>query len=343
MSHPLAAAFRSQARSCADLGSPFMARLCSLLAQGLRPGTPLTDRLFDWPGDLSPAGDSVPLRLCGALHALARGGRAGLAAVYPPHDVPEAALWQAVAAALRDESAFIDRFIDLSPQTNDVRRSAALIAAAQWLTARSGLPLVLSELGASAGLNLTFDQYGLIAGGHRHGPADAALTLAPDWRGPALPAVALQVADRRGADIAPLDRRRDADRVMSYLWPDQPHRAALTAAALALPAPAVDRADAAAWLGARLATARPGHLHLIFHTVAWQYFSPDTVARAEAALEHAGARATTDAPIAHFGMETCASGRPGAALTLRLWPGDLTLAMGRADFHGRWIDWQPPA
>lgn len=29
-----------------------------------------------------------------------------------------------------------------------------------------------------------------------------------------------------------------------------------------------------------------------------------------------------------------------AALTLRLWPGDLRFELGRADFHGRWIDWK---
>ena len=32
---------------------------------------------------------------------------------------------------------------------------------------------------------------------------------------------------------------------------------------------------------------------------------------------------------------------PGAALTLRLWPGDLTFALVRADFHGRWVHWTP--
>ena len=32
---------------------------------------------------------------------------------------------------------------------------------------------------------------------------------------------------------------------------------------------------------------------------------------------------------------------PGAGLTLRLWPGDLRLVLGRACFHGRWVDWSP--
>ncbi len=29
----------------------------------------------------------------------------------------------------------------------------------------------------------------------------------------------------------------------------------------------------------------------------------------------------------------------GAALSLRLWPGNETHNIGRADFHGRWIRW----
>ncbi len=57
-------------------------------------------------------------------------------------------------------------------------------------------------------------------------------------------------------------------------------------------------------------------------------------------IENAGATATDDTPLAWFSMET--DGGRGAALTLRLWPGDLTIPMGRFDFHGRWINWTAP-
>jgi hypothetical protein len=30
------------------------------------------------------------------------------------------------------------------------------------------------------------------------------------------------------------------------------------------------------------------------------------------------------------------------ALTLRLWPDDLHIPLGRADFHGRWVIWDAP-
>ena len=58
------------------------------------------------------------------------------------------------------------------------------------------------------------------------------------------------------------------------------------------------------------------------------------------ALSHAGRTATPSAPVAHLRME--ADGGEGAALDLTLWDGTRRdWSLGRADFHGRWIDWQP--
>lgn len=86
-----------------------------------------------------------------------------------------------------------------------------------------------------------------------------------------------------------------------------------------------------------------GACHLIFHTVAWQYFPPPTRHKATAAIEAAGARATAEAPLAWFGMEADDRDKRGAALRLRLWTGERAAGqsfdMGRADFHGRWVDW----
>lgn len=353
-------ALRGQAKACEALGSPFTARLLRLCAERLQPGTPVTDRLFDWPGDITARVDSVPLRLAGALHALVQGGQdAGLIALYPPHAVGDAALWSGIEAALATQEPFIQRWLDSPPQTNEVRRSAVLIAAASWLQARSGLPLVLSELGASAGLNLLFDRYALTAGQTRLSPPDPVLELTPEWHGrppapdlpaPDLPAPALPaVAGRRRVDLNPLDPTADRLRLMSYIWADQSDRLARTDAALAEARrlkPQVDRGDAAVWLAERLSVPHPGHLHLIFHTIAWQYFPAGVQARCTEALAIAGAAATPEAPIAHFGMEHD-GGTDGAALTMTLWDGSpasgTPMPFGRADFHGRWVDWQAPA
>lgn len=342
MTTDLRDAFRIQARACASLGSPFMAQLCTLLADRLDPATPLGPRLFGWTGDVGPSADSVPLRLCGALHALAMQGRAGLAAVYPPQTPTDDALWSAVSGALASEAAFIDTFINSPPQTNEVRRSAALIAAGHWLTARYRLPLVLSELGASAGLNTIWDRYALALPGRTLGPADPALTLTPDWTGRLPPAAPVIIADRAAVDQNPIDVSDPAARLrlLSYLWADQPHRRALTEAAIAAGPPCPTQGDAVDWLATRLAEPRPGHLHLIYHTIAWQYFPDTAQARGRALIEAAGARATDAAPLAWLAYE--ADGyAPGAKLTVRLWPGDLSLRLGRADFHGRWVRWRP--
>ncbi|MCA2010660.1 DUF2332 family protein [Cereibacter sphaeroides] len=341
MTDTLRQAFRAQAEACASLGSPFMARLCTLLAERLQPDSPLTRRLFDWQGDLTPRGHSVPLRLAGALHALVLKG-VPLAAVYPPQDVDDDTLWHAVTDAMTREAGFIDRFLDSAPQTNEVRRSAVLIAAGHWLAERFTLPFAFSELGASAGLNLNWDRFALQVGETRLGPQHAALTLTPEWQG-ALPFAAdITVADRAGVDLNPIDVTEPEQRLrlLAYLWADQPHRIDLTEAAIAARPPLPAKADAIDWLESRLAP-KPGQIHLIWSTVAWQYFPPEAQARGTALIEAAGHRATPDAPLAWLSYETD-GGHPGAALTLRLWPGNESIDLGRADFHGRWIDWRAP-
>ncbi|MCW1933458.1 DUF2332 domain-containing protein [Pararhodobacter zhoushanensis] len=342
MSDRLRHALRQQADACAGLGSPFMAQLCTLLAERLEPDTALTRRLFDWPGDLTSNAASVSLRLAGALHALVLQGHAGLAAVYPPNACDDDTLWQAVHAALASDAAFIDGFIDSAPQTNEVRRSAVLIATGHWLAARYPLPLVFSELGASAGLNLNWDRFALDLGTTTLGPTDPALTLTPDWRGPHPAPSTVRVTERAGVDLNPIDLTDPAQRLrlLAYLWPDQPHRKALTEAAIAASPPRPAKADAIDWLEPRL-TPRPGQLHLIWSTIAWQYFPAAVQARGTALIAAAGATATPDAPLAWLSYE--ADGQSlGAGLTLRLWPGDQTIDLGRADFHGRWVDWRAP-
>lgn len=339
-------ALESQAESCRALGSPLTARVLHLIAENLRPGSALRDRLWLWPGDIGPGGASVPLRLAGGLHALVLNGQAPeLARAYGQHEaVSDNRFWRILAAVLDCHADFLMRWLDSPPQTNEVRRAAVLIAAGHWLHARHGLPLVLSELGASAGLNMLWDHYALEAGGQRFGPAIPCLTLTPEWHGPLPPVRTPQIADRAGADLNPLDPVQDQLRLLSYIWADQPDRLERTRKALAMAArlhPPVARADAVDWLATRLAQRRKGQLHLICHTIAWQYLAPEAKARGEAIIAAAGAGATKDAPIAWFAMEADGTAN-GAALILRLWPGDLTLAMGRADFHGRWVRWSAP-
>ena len=333
-------AFLYQARSCESLGSPFMGRLMTLCATADWPAGPVRDRIFAWQGDIGPRAQSVPLRLAGALHALHLQGHPGLAPVYPPHEASDTALWAAVGDALVTNADHIMAWLDSAPQTNEVRRSATLIAVGHLLADRFGLPIRTTELGASGGLNLHWDAYALKVQGQGFGNPDPALTLTPDWQGPLPPTTTPTVIARAGVDLNPLDPGNPdhALRLQAYLWPDQPERLALTRAAIAAAETRVAQGDAIDWLAGQLRH-EPGTTQMIYTTVAWQYFPADKQAEGAAMIAAHGATATEDTPLAWFGMEND-GGERGAALTLRLWPGDMTLDLGRADFHGRWIDWQ---
>lgn len=337
-------ALADQAGHCAALGSPFMARLLPVIGRAWPHGSALDAALSRFDGDIGPKGHSLPLRIASALHALVLTGTdTALVHAYPPNMVSEAMLEDAVRQSLVAHEGFIRDWIASAPQTNEVRRSAVLIAGAHTLVARTGVTrLHLSELGASAGLNLMFDRYALVADQAHLGPDTPALTLSPDWVGPAPEKAPFEVIERRGVDLNPLEARNPghALRLRAYLWPDQAHRLALTNAAIAVNDATIDRGDAIDWLEARLAHPLQDAMHLVFHTVAWQYFSPASQATGTALIEAAGARATAAAPLAWLRMEADSDTR-GAGISARLWPGDHHIPLGRADFHGRWVDWAP--
>lgn len=338
--------FEGQAKACDELGSPFTASLCRLLAQRLDRSTLFGRRILDWPGD--PRADVLALRACGALHGLARSGRAMfLRRVYPPAKFERERLWLAVAQAMRQHDEFLAAWLDSPPQTNEVARSSMVLGAALTVAGLTRLPLAVLEIGASGGLNLGFDQYRYELGdGRSWGGAGARLTIASEWRGDVPPLDApLRVTSRMGCDRNPLDpaSEADANRLLSYVWPDQPHRLARLEAALRLAAASgrkVERADAAAWVEQQLAgRAEPGICRFVFHTVVWQYLPDDVKVRIAAALAAAGAAATAETPLAHFSFENDNTD-PGGAMTLTLWPDGRVIPLGRADFHGRWVEWQ---
>jgi hypothetical protein len=269
-------------------------------------------------------------------------GGLDLGAVYPPCTVPDDQLWAAVTKALLTHERFLLDWLDSPPQTNEVRRAAAIIPAAALAAHLSGLPLAVSELGASGGLNLGFDRYSVQAGSDHIGPDNPVLALAPDWRGDTPVGTMPTVATRRGVDLSPIDPRSEGGRLklMAYLWPDQLERMRMTRAAINAADTKVIEADAADWLEGEFAL-QTGVAQFLFHTIAWQYFPQSAQKRARDRIEALGSAATKNAPLAWFSMEKGDMG-PGAKLTLRYWPGNLTFDLGHADFHGRWIDWRAP-
>jgi hypothetical protein len=116
-------------------------------------------------------------------------------------------------------------------QTNEVARCAGLLPclAAVAAATEPGRPLALIEPGASAGLNLLFDRYRYDYGdGHRAGPADSPVVLAPEVtaEGPVPGLDVPEVVWRRGLDRRPVDiTDDDAVRwLRSCIWPEQTER-----------------------------------------------------------------------------------------------------------------------
>jgi hypothetical protein len=335
------AAFERQAEWAVKLGSPFMALLCGLLGERLDRSSEVGRRVLDWPGSADSFSDALPLRLTGGLHTLVRRGDApALACFYPPNPLPEAeALWEALRPVLAN--ADLLPWLESAPQTNEVGRSAVLMSGLLVVAERFGQPVELLELGASAGLNLVLDRYGYDLGGRAAGDPGSPLQLAPEWKGPPPPEARVTVARRRGVDLNPLDPRRDGDRLLAYVWPDQQGRLAQLETALAIAAedpPQVEPGDAADWTEARIAEVQgAGTTRVVLHSIAFQYFPEATKARIAEALEAAGAGATREAPLAWLRYEN-EPGEERITLRLRTWPGEERL-LAACHPHGAWVRW----
>ena len=341
--NPTIKAFADQSVACAALGSPFMGRLMGLFAERLAP-TKLrrcADEMLTWPGDPAPSADNVPLRIAGGLHALKLSGLA-LNEVYPPNEASDDALWDAVVNAMDRFDDRLTQALSQPPQTNEVRRSAVILPVLCMLAERWKMPLNLMELGCSGGLNLRADLFALDLEGTRYGDPASKVVLTPDWTGPMPPKTRPEVTRRSGVDLAPIDptSAEGALRLLSYLWPDQADRLARTRAAIDIAQGAsatLAAGDAADLLAHALKPKANTTGRLVFHTVAAQYFNAETAKKVDATLDAAGRAASAQAPLARLGME--ADGGCGAGLTLTLWPEGDTHSIGRADFHGRWVNW----
>ena len=314
-----------------------------MLPEVLEPASRTGARVFDWPGD--PAADAVALRICGGLHRLVRAGHdPALAAVYPPREPRDPELRDTLARALIDHDAMLAEWLDSPPQTNEVGRSGVLLGGLQIIASVTGHSLRLFEIGACAGLNLMPDCWSYELGNnHRWGAANAPLTIECDWRGTLPPLRRLCIAGRRGCDQAPVDPRgrEERERLLAWIWPDQTGRLARTEAALdhaSRHAAPVDRADAAEWLEAELGDGEDDETRVLMHSIMWQYLDDETKRRLTMTMVVQGVEATAKRPLAWLRMEADGA-HDTAAIILTTWPGGRTRELGRADFHGRFVEW----
>ena len=338
----LADSWARQIGWCDGNGSPFTARVLEAAWANRERGGGLASLLPGWSGDAGA--DAVPLRVAGALHALALSGRdAALAALYPPRQEP-GELACAVAEAMTNHRDVIAEYLAVAPQTNEIGRSAVLLPGFAAIAKATGLPLATFEIGASAGLNQLWHRYRYLLGDTAWGDANSEVLIRAEWQGPtpALPA-RIDVASHAACDVSPIDLHSDgaALRLMSYIWPDQHERLERLHAAIGLARRRqvyVDAADALTWAQDVLATQRPGCATVIYHSVMWQYMPEPTRNGLRGLIEATGSHATRRAPLAWLAFEPPAADAH-MLLTLTLWPGGERRVLAEAHPHGQWVRW----
>ncbi|KQU47424.1 hypothetical protein ASG67_14315 [Sphingomonas sp. Leaf339] len=341
------AAFGVQAGYCAAMGAPVTARVCTALVEAIDRRSATGRRVLDWAGE--PVADALALRLVGGLHALHRAGvYPALSAVFAGDTVAEPLVRLVLQDVMRRHDAALLPWLDGPPQTNEAARSAGLMTGMLHLAARFGPRIEVLEIGSSAGLNLLVDRFRFDLGGVVAGPAGAAVTIRPDWRGPPPPAVPIEIVSTRGVDVAPVDVRDPAaaERLAAYVWVDAVERQARLAATVAMiraDGVALDRGDAADWIEARLAEPQEaGVTRVLMHSVVWQYLGNERRARIRDAMAAAGARATAARPLGWVMME------PNRDLhrhevRVRGWPGDTPMELvALTHAHGAWVEGLAP-
>lgn len=341
---PILEVLAFQADACAKAGSALYERILrGVLADAEAGG--VSARLLA-PHDADPLASAVALRLLGAVHRLVLAGDApALARLYPSAG-GDPLLGDPVAPfldLLREHEAAVADGLHEGVQTNEVGRSAVLVGGYAAVAERTGLPLRVLEVGASAGLNLRFDRYRYDTGRHVAGDPESPVRFEGVWIGepPVLP-VRFDVADRRGCDRNPIDPTTDEGRrtLRSFVWPDQVERLALLDAALSVAsgvAVEVEQADAAEFVEAQLSAPAEGMATVVVHSIVLQYLPPERRRRFCAAVEAAGTRATSSAPLAWLRMEPAGD---VAEVRLTTWPGPgADEVLGTSGYHGRPIWW----
>jgi hypothetical protein len=337
---------RLQAAACRELGSALYGDLLLHTADDLQSGGPTARVLEGYLDDRLASG--LALRLLGGVHAqVLSGGAPDLAAFYPSTGgTPEQAqgsprAWAAFRRVLAEHRAEVRSWLDQPPQTNEVGRAAALLGGLRHIAAEAGLPIRLVEVGASAGLNLRADRFCVPGPAGSYGDVASPVVLAGGWQGHAPPDSAIELVERVGGDIAPVDPLTEDGRLRltAYVWPDQNQRLDRLRGAFRVAAQvsAELRAERAAATLARMRLVA-GTWTVLWHSIFRQYLSQAERAELVAGVAELGAAATPRARFAWLFFEQSAAG--GCRVTLTTWPGERRRVLGSAPAHGLPVVWR---
>jgi len=156
----------------------------------------------------------------------------------------------------------------------------------------------------------------------------------------------VRIVERHGYDIAPIDvTGTDGEMTaLSYVWPDQSARLDRLRGAIAVarqvPAQLYRQRAGGAVAGLTLAD---GALTVLWHSITWQYLSPDERATVRGAVDALGGQAGASSPFAHLTLEPARDG-PGSPLKFlvraRSWPGGELRVLAECHPHGPPVHWQ---
>lgn len=343
----LARRFRAQGEGCGRLGSDLYAVIAGRAASDIESGGPVWEVVAPHASD--PGGSMLALRLLGATHRMALTGAApDLAAHYPSTggDGDAEAAWRAWHALVSQRGDEVAPLLSRPVQTNEVGRAAALLGGFLAVARDTRMPLRILEIGASAGLNLRWDRFRFAAGHATWGPATSPVDLGNPFveATPMLLPQSVDIAERRGCDVSPVDPTTDDGRLtlLCFVWPDQATRFRNLARAcdVALEVPvALDTASADTWLSEQLARDGRGAATVVYHSVMLQYVDPAARRRLVEEIESAGRRARPEAPLAWLRMEPADTLASDMEVWLTTWPGGHPQRLAVAHPHGAWVRW----
>ena len=289
----LSSRLRRQAAQCSAWGSPFYGTLLGSAAGDLEAGGPAWELLQDLTEpSRSPV---IALRLLGAVHRLVLTGMLPeLSRHYPSTggDGDATAAWPPFRRALAEHRDALHALVERGCQTNEVGRSAALIGGFLEVAHRTGLPLRILEIGASAGLNLAWDRYRYESEDGSWGDPASPVRFTRSFEVPPPLNRRATVAERKGCDLSPIDPTSDdgALTLRSLIWADQPARMALLDGAIEVASRwrvEVERANAADFLERELSTAPGDVATVVFHSIFMLYVAEADRVRIESAIARA--------------------------------------------------------
>jgi hypothetical protein len=346
LTDPTIEALALQANACLTLGSQMYHDLLHVILDDYRSGG-ISHRILKDASD-RPVHDATPLRLLGALHRIVLDGRDQQLARHYESVGGQAtsSLKEDALSALEACESEIREALTQQVQTNEPGRSLCHLALSHWFAHLGIKDFDLLEVGASAGLTMSFDRYCLRLPEGVVGDPSSSLEFPPSWIETSFPfheSPAL-CRTRRGVDISPIDVTTDSgvNRLLSFVWPDQHDRFRRLRLAIELTRQQphhIDKASVDTWLPEQLID-QPSRPVLVFHSIVWQYLSVDVQNSFRESLFEFGRRATATTPLIWARMEP--AGRV-ADIQVTIWDGASVSDwnLGTIGYHGQSLQWSP--